>query len=120
MNGLERLMWVAHNMPDECALALERFTRANPRWRGANWEDCLDMLLDSDSHLELTEPMYETYEGAFTALDIDDNGALALVCPIAVTLLYACGEPPRVLDVLAVLEHALGTTSLEPTPWNAS
>ena len=80
---VDTLMWVRHNMPNENALALEHFTTANPHWRGANWEDCLDVLLDSDSHLELTEPLYEEFD----ALDIGVR--LQLVCPIAVTLLWA-------------------------------
>jgi len=79
---IDALAWVRHNMPNENALALEHFTTANPHWRGAHWEDCLDVLLDSDSHLELTEPLYDHFEDG-------DAVRLQLVCPIAVTLLWA-------------------------------
>ena len=95
MDRTDRLMWVARNLPEECKLALERFTWVNFNWCGANWEDCLDILLDSDSHLELTEPMYE---------------ALGEMSPeISVTLLYAYGGEPTFDEVRAHLERV---------PWN--
>jgi hypothetical protein len=33
-----------------------RLTEVNPHWRGAHWADCLDVLVDSDSNLEVTPP----------------------------------------------------------------
>ena len=99
--SLDRLMWVAHNMPDECKLALERFVKVNPSWNGANWEDCLDVLLDSDSHLEVEEPLYE---------------ALGTMAPeIGVTLLYAHAGPPTIDEVRPFLERFLEQQPLEPT-----
>jgi hypothetical protein len=53
------LTWVLDKMPEASRLALLKFTELNPHWRGAHWDDCLDTLIDSDSHLELTEPLYE-------------------------------------------------------------
>lgn len=97
-----RLMWVALNMPVECKLALERFCQANYRWRGANWEDCLDVLIDSDSHLELTEPLWEEF---VSITDNEDDVLLRLIGPISVTLFYANGEPPTLDDVVTVMER---------------
>src|SRR5215831_2935741 len=50
--------WVNKHMPVEAAKALIKFTSLNPHWRGANWEDVLETLCDSDSHLEITEAMH--------------------------------------------------------------
>lgn len=91
-NQLDRLMWVAHNMPEENKLALERFVRVNPSWNGANWEDCLDVLLDSDSHLDVTEPLAEE--------DIEMSSE------IGVTLLWAYGGAPTADEVRAILVRA--------------
>ena len=81
MNEHERLMWVHTNMP-EGTKALENFITVDPRWNGADWIDILDVLLDTDSHIELTEPLYEQAEAAGVQ-------PLELVCPIAVTLLWS-------------------------------
>jgi hypothetical protein len=94
------LRWVRENMPEECVKALATFVRCNPGWNGAGWDDCLDILIDSDSHLELTEPMWV----AFDEMD-PPYRVMPPVCEIAVTLLYANGVPPSVADVLAVLER---------------
>jgi hypothetical protein len=69
-------------MPTECAAALQNFVMVNPHWRGAGWDDVLDVLIDTDNHLELTEPLYEQAEEA-------DVQPLELVCPIAITLLWS-------------------------------
>jgi hypothetical protein len=53
------LSWVIEKLPVASAVALDRFTTLNRHWQGAHWDDCLDTLMDSDSHLELTEPLYE-------------------------------------------------------------
>jgi hypothetical protein len=59
IRNTDHLTWVLEKMPEACALALAKFTQINPHWRGANWDDCLDTLIDSDSHLDLTEPLYD-------------------------------------------------------------
>ena len=97
---IDRLMWVAHNMPEECKLALERFVRVNPAWNGANWEDCLDVLLDSDSHLDVTEPLYEAL-GTMSS-------------EIGVTLLWAMGGAPTIDEVRPFLERCVLEQPLEP------
>ena len=89
----ERLDWVARMMPEECALALDRFVRVNPTWRGANWEDVLDVLLDTDSHIEVTDYIYEALDGADKCSEV------------AVTLLYAYGGAPTPDEVRAVLDR---------------
>lgn len=91
MTNLDNLMWVRHNMPEECTLALSRFVRVNPSYNGANWEDCLDILLDSDSHLELTEPLWDEMDGD------------PLSSYVGVTLLWAYGGEPTAEEVRAVL-----------------
>jgi hypothetical protein len=75
------LTWVINNMPRESALALAKFTEHNPHWRGAHWDDCLDTLMDSDSHLDLTEPLYEASK--------ETQYPGKLVEAIGITLLYA-------------------------------
>src|SRR4249920_3801329 len=77
-----QLRWVRENMPLVSAVALQNFIMVNPSWNGAGWDDCLDMLLDSDSHLELTEPLYEQAED-------EEVERLELVSPIAITLLWS-------------------------------
>jgi len=55
----EYLAWVREKMPVASSVALDRFTTINPHWQGAGWDDCLDVLIDSDSHIDLVEPLYE-------------------------------------------------------------
>jgi len=42
---------------------VERFTRPNPAWRGAEAADILDLLADSDSDLGQIEPFFEANPG---------------------------------------------------------
>jgi hypothetical protein len=77
-------------------MALERFVARNPGWNGAHWEDILDVLLDSDQHLELTEPLFEH--------------GIPNSSEIAVTYLWANGRFPTPQDVKTILERE---------PWNA-
>ena len=79
MDRKEALDWVMLRMP-EVLDALIRFTERNPRWKGANWDDCLDALMDGDRHLEITEPLHDD-EWLHTF------GALPEA--VAITLLYA-------------------------------
>jgi hypothetical protein len=64
--------------------ALDRFTRVNPQYRGGYWSDCLDILLDSDTHVEVTEPLYE-------AMTDESDSRRAYISAVAVTLLWADG-----------------------------
>jgi hypothetical protein len=58
IRNTDHLSWVLDKMPEASRLALAKFTERNPHWQGAHWDDCLDVLIDSDSHAELTEPLY--------------------------------------------------------------
>lgn len=80
MNTDESLTWVREHMPQESAQALYKFTGINPRYQGAGWDDCLEVLLDSDSHLDVTEPLYDDTPLARYG---------ALPAAVAITLLYA-------------------------------
>lgn len=74
--------------------ALQYFAEINPHYKGAAWIDCLDVLLEADAHLEITEPAYE----ALAALvPIEHKG---WILPVTLTLLYARkGAPPFTVDV---------------------
>jgi len=50
--------WVTTNMPTESAAALAQFAERNPHFRGANWDDVLDIILDADADLQWTEPLH--------------------------------------------------------------
>src|SRR5580765_1416808 len=75
---------VTKGMPALSELALTRFVAINQRQNGIDWATALDLLIDSDSHLDVTEPVYEALIG--TAIAPEDRG---LIGPITVTLLYA-------------------------------
>src|SRR5262245_21128082 len=80
-----RLNWVMKHMPAESAKALTTFLQINPRWEGAKWDDCLDVLLDSDSNLEVTEPVYEELDAeGFTA-----KTHPGLISAVTLTCFYA-------------------------------
>ncbi len=51
--------------PDQRARILKNFGESNPHWRGAHVADILAALTDSDSYLEVTEPLLD---------DVDLNG----------------------------------------------
>lgn len=95
----KRLLAVEAALPAEAARALDRFTTMNPHWRGAGWADCLDVLHDSDSNLEVTEPTYEALHESGTF----DDGEMRYVGLVALTLFYADGEAPTVADVEAAV-----------------
>lgn len=76
------LAWVRTHMPDESALALDKFLETNPHMRGAGWDDCLDRLIDGDAYLNITEPIHER----------SDSPQPSLVTAVALTMLYASRE----------------------------
>jgi hypothetical protein len=45
--------------PAQQVTIVRRFTQLNPHWRGAGVADILDILYQSDSDLETTEPFFE-------------------------------------------------------------
>ena len=56
------ITWVTLHLPNESAAALDQFTARNPHFRGAGWDDVLDIILDSDADLVWTEPLHEVDE----------------------------------------------------------
>lgn len=63
IRNTDHLTWVTEHMPDESAAALVTFTEQNPHWRGAHWDDCLDVLIDCDAFIEVTEPIFDLMTG---------------------------------------------------------
>ena len=55
----QALSHIEESMPEHSGMALARFTAANPHWHGAHWADVLDVLNDSDSNLDVVEPVIE-------------------------------------------------------------
>lgn len=80
---VDRLLQVEKAMPLHSEWALARFTKVNPHYNGAAWADCLEVLYDSDSNLDVTEPIWEALEGLVTP---EQGRYISLV---ALTLLYA-------------------------------
>lgn len=105
----KRLLAVEAALPAEAARALDRFTTMNPHWRGAGWADCLDVLHDSDSNLEVTEPIYETLSGSSL-----DDGQMRYVGLVTLTLFYADGEAPTVDEVEAAVRTVVAPCEERP------
>lgn len=126
-----RLLWPERNMPAEAARALANFTAANRSYVGAGWADCLDALLDSDTHLDVTEAMHDEVQGyqcsecdaIYATLDAAaqchwgiggvDEVPMPVTSEVAVTLLYATGQPPTVDEVRSALAAAAGDTAID-------
>lgn len=60
--------WLQAHMPIEVQAALDKFVSINPHYKGAEWWDVLSVLRDSDSHLDIIEPMVQamSYEDGET------------------------------------------------------
>jgi hypothetical protein len=54
--------WIKDHMPSEARRALLHFTSLNQSYNGAEWWDVLSILRDSDSHLDIIEPMVEAMD----------------------------------------------------------
>ena len=82
MTEPDHFQWVREHLPNMSADARAKFLERNPQMRGAGWDDCLERLLDSDSHLDITEPIHEIFDatGPYNP---------RLVSAVALTLLYA-------------------------------
>ena len=88
MNHRETLAWVMKHLPTLASKALDKFVERNRHYNGAHWDDCLDVLIDSDSHLDITEPMsVATYMGTDDII-LDGYDPL-LVDAVAITIFYA-------------------------------
>jgi hypothetical protein len=107
----KQLLAVQAALPVESGQALATFVTANPHWRGAQWADVLDVLADSDSNLEVTEPMWDGLEAA-GALTEARRPYITLV---TLTLLYAHpGEPehPSEAEVLTAIDMVLASATV--------
>jgi hypothetical protein len=96
-NITKQLLAVERVLSVESAKALENFIAFNPRQRGAHWADVLDILDDSDSNLEVTEPLYEALRDKFDGTDRRYIGLVAL------TLFYANKQAPTPAEVEAAI-----------------
>jgi hypothetical protein len=54
--------WIIEHMPAESLAALRQFCERNAHFRGAGWDDVLEILLDADADLQWTEPLHEVDE----------------------------------------------------------
>lgn len=98
----EPIDWVLRHMPDECAVALDEFTQANTGLAGAHWDDCLDMLMSTDAHIDLAGVILDR---------LDDSYNEGLVYAVALTLYYASmgfrhlGDDQRTVMVKATIDN---------------
>lgn len=77
------LLAIQKHMPKQSAAALEYFTESNPHWRGAQWADALDLLLEADAHVEMTDAIYDDLRVVVPV------GTEAWILPVFMTLLYS-------------------------------
>jgi hypothetical protein len=73
---------------EETKAFLDRWASLNPHWRGAQVADVLEVLWDSDSHLDLVEPRWER----LMAADDADEDAARIDCLAALVVIYIDGE----------------------------
>jgi hypothetical protein len=97
--------WVMTHMPDECSKALARFTDANPRLRGAHWDDCLDSLASHDTYLNIVEPLCE----ALNTYDPHLVGAIARTLWWAVPDFHKWTDDMRTIAVKATIDDNGGS-----------
>lgn len=90
MDNDDAFAWVLRNMPEESDRALLRFTEKNPHWRGAHWDDCLEVLFETDGDLEVTEPLYEEHPDVREWNDLP--AAIALTLAWASIDFYTAGH----------------------------
>lgn len=86
---IKTLLGIQKYMPQQAERALKYFVELNPNMQGAQWADVLDNLIESDSHLDIIEDMYE-YSKPYVTVD-----EFAWFRPIILTLTYSNhGAPP--------------------------
>ncbi len=75
----------------ERAHFMRRARHSNPRLKGpVKVADVIDMLVDMDAHLDITQPMIDHFAG--------DND-MDCVAPVALALFYAYNTPPSTTRV---------------------
>lgn len=78
---------------DERRLIVDRFTAANPHWRGAT-ADVIEAIYDADGYLSLIEPFHDAHDD-----ELPDHAATAY----AVRVVVALGKPLTVAAVHRIL-----------------
>lgn len=79
---------------------LSNWFALNPQHRGAQVADVLEQLVDSDSNLEVTEPLLAKWSNA-------SEVARSLLRPAILALYYIYGEPPTQTEALALAVDAM-------------
>jgi hypothetical protein len=68
---------------EEFKTFLDNFCRNNPHYRGAEVADVLTTLYDTDSHLEVTDAMYEAHRQEIAPYSL---GLYSMTCYVAIYL----------------------------------
>jgi len=79
---------------DERRLIIDRFTAANPHWRGAGAADIIAAIYDADGYLNVIEPFWDAHED-----ELPDEAATAY----AIRVVVALGRPLTVAAVHRIL-----------------
>jgi len=88
------LLAVQKYMPARSVGALKHFVETNPHYKGAQWADALDVLLEHDAHCELTQAIYDDLR---IVVPIGTEG---WILPVFLTMLYNNkGLPPYATEV---------------------
>jgi len=88
------LLDIEELLSDHSKKALEHFVETNPHYRGAHWADALDIMLEADAHVGLTEAIYEDLK------PIVPLGKEPWIVPVFLTLMYARkGHVPYATEV---------------------
>lgn len=82
--------------PDEVALALDRFTTANPHYQGAHWDDVIDELFNADAHLDITESC-DDFAAAVAAVTAHWAGTLPRIATVCRIEIPAPLAPPGIV-----------------------
>lgn len=51
--------WVRDHLPQLSQSAINQFVVRNPHYRGAGWDDVLEIIMDADADLQWTTPLEE-------------------------------------------------------------
>jgi hypothetical protein len=94
----KQLLLVQEKMAVLAEAALSTFVSRNPHYNGAQWADVLEVLDDSDSNLDVVEPVIEVLWEEMTE---EQRPYIRLV---TLTLLYATQGAPTVEQVKSQIE----------------
>lgn len=94
--GFEMLDVEAALTMEEKTTFLDRMTARNPGWRGAHVADLLDVMDDSDAHIDIVEPLCEAHPDEWTKTH-------SYAAQVACVLLYP--TRPIWADVTAIVDR---------------